>query len=75
MKTQLFLALALSVMAANTFANDGFDKTGTATFISQSATAQSGSTAVASDSADHATKEGAIAADGTDKTALGRIDS
>ena len=31
MKTQLILALTLSVLAANTFAADGYDRTGSAT--------------------------------------------
>ncbi|WP_339545590.1 hypothetical protein [Pseudomonas sp. RA_35y_Pfl2_P32] len=31
MKTQLILALTLSVLAANTFAADGYDRTGAAT--------------------------------------------
>ncbi len=30
MKTKLFLAIALSVLAANTFAADGYDRTGSA---------------------------------------------
>ena len=30
MKTKLILALTLSVLAANTFAADGFDRTGSA---------------------------------------------
>ncbi|MDI2591660.1 hypothetical protein NYP20_22875 [Pseudomonas sp. N3-W] len=82
MKTRLMFALALSVLAANAFADDGFDKTGTAAFISQSTSTQSGSS-VASDGFDHTGTAGAVAAsgggnggaDGSDKTALGRIDS
>jgi len=65
MKTQLFLALALSVLAANTYAADGSDKTGTSDFIS-------GATAAVeythSDGFDHTGTAGAIAADGFDKT-------
>ncbi|RON49053.1 hypothetical protein [Pseudomonas frederiksbergensis] len=70
MKTQLFLALALTVLAANTYAADGSDKTGTADFIS-GATASvehTRSSAVASDGFDHTGTAGAIAADGFDKT-------
>jgi hypothetical protein len=32
MKTRLILALTLSVLAANTFAADGYDKTGSASY-------------------------------------------
>ncbi|SEK77878.1 hypothetical protein SAMN03159324_01962, partial [Pseudomonas sp. NFPP18] len=32
MKSKLILALTLSVLAANTFAADGYDRTGSATF-------------------------------------------
>lgn len=32
MKSKLILALTLSVLTANTFAADGFDRTGSATF-------------------------------------------
>ena len=39
MKIQLILALALSVMAANTFAADGYDKTGSASFASEASAA------------------------------------
>jgi hypothetical protein len=56
MKTRLFLTLILSVLAANTFAADGYDKTGSATF-------ESG--ASASIERSHA---GSYAADGFDKT-------
>jgi hypothetical protein len=70
MKTQLFLALALSVLAANTYAADGSDKTGTADYIS-GATASvehTRSATFAADGFDHTGTAGAIAADGFDKT-------
>ncbi|CAN7667664.1 hypothetical protein LJR277_005117 [Pseudomonas sp. LjRoot277] len=60
MKTQLILALTLSVLAANTFAADGYDRTGSAAFTlgSGAAVASAGndrtdSAEVASDGADH----------------------
>ncbi|MGH8332637.1 MAG: hypothetical protein ACRER3_10320 [Pseudomonas fluorescens] len=56
MKIQLILALTLSVLAANTFAADGYDKTGSASFASE-----------ASASVERA-HSGAYAADGFDKT-------
>ncbi|KAB0500176.1 hypothetical protein [Pseudomonas vancouverensis] len=70
MKTQLFLALALSVLAANTFAADGYDKTGSATFESGASAAiqQSRSGTYASDGFDKTGTAGAIASDGFDKT-------
>ncbi|KJZ43413.1 heme utilization protein [Pseudomonas fluorescens] len=57
MKTQLILALTLSVLAANTFAADGYDRTGSAAYTSEAA--------VASDGADH-TGAARLAADGAD---------
>lgn len=70
MKTQLFFALALSVLAANTYAADGSDKTGTADFISGATAAidHTSSAAFAADGFDHTGTAGAIAADGFDKT-------
>nr|WP_100938756.1 hypothetical protein [Pseudomonas sp. QS1027] len=62
MKTKLILALALSVLAANTFAADGYDRTGSAAFNS------SASAALASDGFDHTGTAGAIASDGFDRT-------
>jgi hypothetical protein len=60
MKTKLILALTLSVLAANTFAADGYDRTGSAAFTSGSSAAvasngndQTGSAKVASDGSDH----------------------
>ncbi|MEO8645731.1 hypothetical protein ACIQU2_18140 [Pseudomonas sp. NPDC098740] len=56
MKIQLILALTLSVLAANTFAADGYDKTGSASFSSE-----------ASASVERAHSD-TYAADGFDKT-------
>ncbi|MDI3356905.1 hypothetical protein MO767_21520 [Pseudomonas sp. UYIF39] len=56
MKIQLILALTLSVLAANTFAADGYDKTGSAYFSSE-----------ASASVERAHSD-TYAADGFDKT-------
>ena len=74
MKTQLFLALALTVLAANTYAADGSDKTGTSRFISEASASveHARSTAVAADGFDHTGTAGAIAADGFDKTGSAR---
>ena len=57
MKTQLILALTLSVLAANTFAADGYDRTGSAAYTTEAA--------VASDGYDH-TGSASFAADGAD---------
>ena len=56
MKIQLILALSLSVLATNTFAADGYDKTGSASFSSE-----------ASASVERAHSD-TYAADGFDKT-------
>jgi hypothetical protein len=56
MKIRLILALTLSVLAANTFAADGYDKTGSASF-------ESGASAAIERS-----HSGAYASDGFDKT-------
>ena len=58
MKTKLILALTLSVLAANTFAADGYDRTGSATFVAKSHAASAGddrtdAAKVATDGADH----------------------
>ncbi|PPA04107.1 hypothetical protein C4E44_10765 [Pseudomonas sp. MWU12-2312b] len=70
MKTKLFLILALTVLAANTYAADGYDKTGSASFESGASAAiehrPSGS--YAADGFDKTGTAGAIAADGFDKT-------
>ena len=63
MKTKLILALTLSVLAANTFAADGYDRTGSAVFTTASAAAAS--TTFAADGADHV-GAGKLAADGAD---------
>ena len=60
MKTRLMLALTLSVLAANTFAADGSDRTKSADFIS-------GATAAVETS-----HSGTYAADGFDKTNIGK---
>ncbi|EJM16135.1 hypothetical protein PMI21_03062 [Pseudomonas sp. GM18] len=55
MKTKLMLALTLSVLAANTFAADGYDRTGSAVFTAQSSAADDSRTdaaKVATDSVD-----------------------
>jgi len=38
MKTKLFLSLILAALAANTYAADGYDKTGSAAFTAQAHT-------------------------------------
>ncbi|WP_210640201.1 MULTISPECIES: hypothetical protein [unclassified Pseudomonas] len=64
MKTKLILALTLSVLGTNTFAADGFDRTGSAAAISRYDVADSasiatddyntaGPTTIASDGSDH----------------------
>ena len=70
MKTRLILALALSVLAANTFAADGYDKTGSASFVSDASASieRSHSGAYASDGFNKTGTADAIAADGFDKT-------
>jgi hypothetical protein len=63
MKTKLILALTLSVLAANTFAADGYDRTGSASFTEA---------AVASDGYDH-TGSASFAADGFDRTGAAKV--
>ncbi|MDT9677721.1 hypothetical protein F6R97_24640 [Pseudomonas sp. JV414] len=63
MKTKLILALTLSVLAANTFAADGYDRTGSATFTEA---------AVASDGSDHV-GAAKVAADGSDYVGAARF--
>jgi hypothetical protein len=65
MKTQLIFALTLCVLATNAFADDGFDRTGTAAFIA-STHDRSGSDSVAKKDENHATKP-TVAADGSDR--------
>jgi len=70
MKTKLFLAMILSVLTANTFAADGYDKTGSASFNSGASAAieRSHSGTYAADGFDKTGTADAIAADGFDKT-------
>jgi hypothetical protein len=70
MKTRLILALTLSVLAANTFAADGYDKTGSASYGSGASAAieRSHPGTYASDGFDKTGTAGAVAADGFDKT-------
>ncbi|MBC3779728.1 hypothetical protein [Pseudomonas sp. SWRI99] len=70
MKTKLILALTLSVLAANTFAADGSDRTQSADFISgASAAIDTGRSAhYAADGFDKTGTANAIAADGFEKT-------
>jgi hypothetical protein len=63
MKTKLFLAIALSVLAANTFAADGYDRTGSAV----AADDRTGSATVAADGYDR-TGSATVAEDGYDRT-------
>jgi hypothetical protein len=76
MKTKLILALTLSVLAANTFAADGYDRTGSATFTNDAAVAadgydHTGSASFAADGADHVSA-GKVAADGADHVGAAR---
>lgn len=71
MKSRLIFALALSVLAANTFAADGFDRTGSAAAIK--GYDQTDSATIASD--DHATTDPtAVASDGGDHTGSAHTD-
>jgi Trk-type K+ transport system membrane component len=77
MKTKLILALTLSVLAANTFAADGYDRTGSAAFTTEAAVASdgydhTGSASFASDGSDH-TGAAKVAADGADHVGAGRL--
>lgn len=65
MKSKLILALTLSVLAANTFAADGFDHTGSATFVADGYP-MTGS-AVAADGYDH-TGSATVTAEGFART-------
>jgi hypothetical protein len=70
MKTQLILALTLSVLAANTFAADGSDRTKSADFINGASAAieTSHTGSYAADGFDKTSIGKAVAADGFDKT-------
>jgi hypothetical protein len=77
MKTQLILALTLSVLAANTFAADGYDRTGSAAYSTQAAVASdgydhTGSASFASDGSDH-TGAAKLASDGFDHTGAAKV--
>jgi hypothetical protein len=77
MKTKLILALTLSVLAANTFAADGYDRTGSATYTTQAAVASdgydhTGSASFASDGSDH-TGAAKLASDGFDHTGAAKV--
>jgi hypothetical protein len=65
MKTKLFLAIALSVLAANTFAADGYDRTGSA--VAADGYDRTGSATFAADGYDH-TGGATVAEDGYDRT-------
>ncbi|WPN62380.1 hypothetical protein QMK47_23070 [Pseudomonas sp. P9_35] len=65
MKTKLIAALTFSVLASSAFADDGFDRTGTAAFIA-TAHERVGSATVAKKNENHAI-EPAVAADGSDR--------
>ncbi|MCE0461823.1 hypothetical protein [Pseudomonas uvaldensis] len=71
MKTHLLLALTLFVMATQTFAADGFDRTGAAAAISRYDTADTAT--LASDDHDRANPD-TVAADGSDHTGSARTD-
>jgi len=77
MKTKLILALTLSVLAANTFAADGYDRTGSAAYTTQAAVASdgydhTGSASFASDGSDH-TGAAKLASDGFDHTGAAKV--
>ncbi|WP_223491024.1 hypothetical protein [Pseudomonas sp. A-RE-19] len=76
MKTKLILALTLSVLAANTFAADGYDRTGSSAFTTEAAVASdgydhTGSASFAADGFDH-TGAAKVAADGSDRVGASR---
>jgi hypothetical protein len=77
MKTKLILALTLSVLAANTFAADGYDRIGSAAFTTEAAVASdgydhTGSASFAADGADHV-GAGKLASDGFDHTGAAKV--
>ncbi|MDB6444192.1 MULTISPECIES: hypothetical protein [Pseudomonas] len=71
MKSKLFCALTLSVLASHGFAADGFDHTGSAVAIDRYNL--SNSATVATNANDH-TASTSVAADGSDRTDSARID-
>ena len=77
MKTKLILALTLSVLAANTFAAYGYDRTGSAASTTSASFAADGADHVgagklASDGFDH-TGAAKVAADGFDHTGAAKV--
>lgn len=76
MKTKLIFALTLSVLAANTFAADGYDHTGSAAFTQAAVVSDgydhTGSASFASDGSDH-TGAARVAADGFDHTGAAKV--
>jgi hypothetical protein len=77
MKTKLIFALTLSVLAANTFAADGYDRTGSASYTTEAAVAadgydHTGSASFAADGADHI-GAGKLASDGFDHTGAAKL--
>ena len=77
MKTKLILALTLTVLAANTFAADGYDRTGSAAYTTEAAVASdgfdhTGAAKVAADGFDH-TGAAKVAADGSDRVGAARF--
>jgi len=71
MKAPLILALTLSVLATNTFAADGFDRTGSAAAISRYDVA--GSAIIATDDYTTTTPT-TVASDGSDHTGSAHTD-
>jgi hypothetical protein len=65
MKSRLILALTLSVLAANTFAADGFDRTGSA--VAADGYDRTGAATFAADGYDR-TGSATVAADGFERT-------
>ena len=70
MKIQLILALTLSVLAANTFAADGFDRTGSA--VAADGYDRTGAATFAADGYDR-TGSATVAEDGYDRTGSASI--
>jgi hypothetical protein len=70
MKTRLFLAATLCTLAANTYAADGYDKTGSAAFTARAHTSTAAGT-YASESVDKTIA--VAAAEGVEKTATGEV--
>jgi hypothetical protein len=71
MKTQLILALTLSVLAANTFAADGFDRTGSA--VAADGYDRTGAATLAADGYERTPQGQTVAEDGYDRTGSASI--